>query len=110
MNKKLYAEDWLYIRNQIIARDKRKCVKCGINDFGFAIITAPFIWQQVTKEEYSIAKLKGLRVTRVYLQVAHSDNDKSNNDYSNLKSLCSPCHLRQDFQWKLLKRLSKGDI
>lgn len=37
---------------------------------------------------------------RFVLTVAHLDQDPSNNDPSNLRALCAPCHLRHDAPYR----------
>jgi hypothetical protein len=51
------------------------------------------------------AKKEGFKVRRIWLQVAHLDQDTTNNDLSNLKTLCPRCHLRHDNAFNVLKRL-----
>ena len=37
----------------------------------------------------------GYRMVKTILTISHQDHDPTNNDPSNLKSLCQRCHLRQ---------------
>ena len=106
MNKKLYCDNWQQLRNQILDRDGRKCVRCGKADRSYYIKIKPNVWQDVTVEEYKKLENELVVVRRLFLQVSHKDNDKTNNDPSNLQSLCPLCHLQYDDQWKRLKRLS----
>jgi 5-methylcytosine-specific restriction endonuclease McrA len=46
------------------------------------------------------AKANGHKVFTVYLQVAHLDQDKSNNKPDNLLSLCPRCHSKYDKEYK----------
>src|SRR5205085_6453015 len=40
------------------------------------------------------------RLYRVLLQIAHIDQNKQNNDYTNLMSLCARCHTKFDSPYK----------
>lgn len=59
-------------REKAIVRDKERCVSC-----------------KLTREKHKT--LFGIDIT-----VDHISGDRSNNDLSNLKTLCSPCHGRKD--------------
>jgi len=42
--------------------------------------------------------------SKVVLTVAHLDQDRSNNRFSNLKALCQRCHFEHDRPYNILKR------
>ena len=108
MNKKLYADDWQGIRNRILDRDLRRCQHCALKDRSFAIVVSAGCWAGTSLSKSEASKIKGVKIIQVFLQVAHLDNNKDNNNPSNLRSLCPPCHLTNDKEWKKLKRLAKS--
>ena len=106
MNHKDYAENWRdVIRPLILKRDNYKCRECGVlhrsrvykSTAGSYVVCDEFIeaW----------AKEQGKKVFTLYLQVAHIDNDKTNNEPSNLITLCPVHHAKMDSDYKKLKRL-----
>lgn len=107
MDKSLYPDDWQAIRNRILDRDNRACKHCGLKDRSYVTIENKSKWIPVTIEEAKHLERIGSRVTRVFLQVAHINNIKSDINPENLISLCPPCHLKMDAGWKQLKRKSK---
>lgn len=60
----------------------------------------------ISKDEMNDYSTLGYKCYRIYLQVAHLDNNKGNNDDSNLKTLCVKCHSRLDKEWKKIVRMS----
>ena len=107
MDKKQYHETWDdYIRPTVLKRDKYKCVHCGIKHRSYVLIDSSnkrIVIDRVEHEEY---KYQGLRTYRIYLQVAHLDNNKNNNDFENLRTLCNKCHNEYDKNHKKLIRLT----
>lgn len=107
MNYKEYHPDWRdIIRPDILRRDGYCCKDCGIRHKRYLLYLSTGGWQYIEVDEYNEYKRIGQKVARVILQVSHVDNIKSNNDYSNLISLCLRCHHRRDREHKRLMRLA----
>lgn len=108
MNFKKYHEDWTdRIRPDILKRDKFKCQECGAVHKGYYLVSNGRYATRIEADEYVEYTGHGVKCARVYLQVAHLDMDRNNNDYSNLRALCLLCHLRFDKAYKRLCRLAK---
>jgi 5-methylcytosine-specific restriction endonuclease McrA len=102
MNKKLYNDDWKdVIRPSILKRDKFKCQICNIKHR--SVLYKDWIkgWLPADNSDFDWLKSKGFAVRKIYLQISHTDQNKTNNDYSNLRALCPSCHLRFDAQFRL---------
>jgi len=105
-NKKQYSEEWHdKIRPAILLRDNFKCQGCGIKHRTYIFIDQSDKVIQITRQEHEELKLEGQRTYRVFLQVAHKDNDKSNNQPHNLISQCPRCHYKRDKVYKQLLRI-----
>lgn len=107
-NRDRYPAEWeSEIRPAILTRDKFRCQHCKIKQNtryyrhrGLRMIVhGPF--------EESHAKTVKARIMKIGLQVAHLDQNPSNNEFSNLLSLCPDCHLKNDHEFNKLKRLGK---
>lgn len=105
MDKRLYHADWSdVIRPAILKRDGYKCRNCGIrhksrvykNARGGYIVCDEFT------ENWALSQ--GVKVFTVYLNVAHIDNDKGNNEPENLISLCPRHHSIFDAEHKRTMR------
>ena len=110
-NKHRYSEDWAdSIRPAILKRDNYKCQHCNIKHKQWVYITPNGEWVKVEASETNEnVKIEG-RFYKVFLQVAHKDNNPGNNNPQNLISLCSKCHLAMDKAHRSLVRLSnKGN-
>lgn len=79
MNLSKYPPNWAQIRRAVLERDGYKCQHCGVAH------------GELKSNE------KG-RPFKVFLQVAHLDHDKENNEVAlaRLLALCQPCHLAND--------------
>lgn len=105
MDYKEYHPDWKdIIRPQILKRDQYKCRHCSIrhktrvykNARGKYVECDDFIEQWAENE--------GKKVFTLYLQVAHLDHNKKNNEPDNLLSLCPRCHGKMDREHKKFMR------
>lgn len=106
-NKNNYSENWNdVIRPDILKRDAYKCTKCGITHRAYVLKASKGIYIEITQFQMVQFREQGKTAFRIFLQVAHLDNNPSNNDYSNLAAVCPPCHLSLDAVWRNLKRLS----
>lgn len=68
-NGKIYSIDWHEIRKSVYRRDGWICQECGVH----------------------CSK-------KMQIQCHHIDYDTTNNDWSNLITLCSSCHAKTNFQ------------
>ncbi len=110
-NRKAYSEDWEdTIRPAILKRDNYRCVECNVKHRSYVFFDQSGKRIIVTRDECAEMKEQGYRAYRIYLQVAHLDNDKSNNDPGNLKTLCPICHHMRDKAWKSLMRLTDRSL
>lgn len=108
MNKKDYSPDWHdIIRPAILKRDSFKCQHCGVRHKNYYLFQPSGIKIKIEQDEYIEYLQHGLDARRIYLQVAHLDNNKSNNDDTNLLSLCNTCHLKNDRAHSQMMRLAK---
>ncbi len=99
-NRKRYPDEWhSNIRPFILSRDKFKCTRCGIKQRSYGYYDAKGKFIHCDEFMAGWARAEGLKVVRVWLQVAHLDQDSLNNDPANLACMCPKCHLRYDHQF-----------
>ncbi len=122
MIRALYPKDWEKIAAKVKEQAGYRCQQCDRpcrkprepwEDFAARILKteAPkwFLqtWDEVHDDETgewgSVE-----RPQRFTLTVAHLDHNPANCDPSNLKALCSGCHLRYDAPMKASKRRAKS--
>jgi 5-methylcytosine-specific restriction endonuclease McrA len=108
MNKKEYGENWEAIRNRTLDRDNRECKHCHIKDKSWVEIIKPNVWVPVPDFTFELFNDNTKHYKKIFLQVAHKDNNKENMSNENLLSLCNLCHLKMDAEYKKYKRLSKN--
>lgn len=107
-NRKKYSEEWTdTIRPAILKRDNYKCAKCGVKHRQYVLVDSKKNYTLITKEEHDEYKPHGANVYRIYLQVAHIDNDKNNNSFDNLIALCPKHHLEMDAPHRAIMRISE---
>ncbi len=105
---KKYPVNWKdTIRPAILKREQYKCKFCHINHraVGYRDDKGTFI-ECDSHMEWWACKV-GKKVFVIYLTIAHLDQDRTNNDYSNLAALCQKCHLNHDRPTNQVKRSSK---
>lgn len=108
MNKKEYHPDWDdIIRPQILKRDQYKCRHCGIRHKAVVYTDSKNNYVECDDFIERWARANGKKVFTLYLHVAHLDQDKNNNDPSNLVTLCPRHHSKFDAQYKSFKRIIK---
>jgi 5-methylcytosine-specific restriction endonuclease McrA len=96
-----YPNNWYdTIRPEVLKRDRYVCVHCGIRHRQLVVIESSGKWVKVSDDLKTVLQEEGKRIYRCLLNVAHVDQNKSNNDYSNLMSLCVRCHARFDSPYK----------
>ncbi len=105
-NRKDYPENWATeIRPVILARDKMKCVTCGVKQGQRQVQGVHGVWEDIDVDDYFWLQDKGYKTRRVWLCVAHIDHNKSNCDPVNLVTECPSCHAKRDKQQRLLMRI-----
>lgn len=106
-NREQYPENWNdTIRPKILARDNYKCQGCGVKHRSYIYIDQNEKVIVVDAKESKELREGGYRSYRVYLQVAHKDNNKQNNESGNLISQCGRCHYKRDKVYKQLMRIA----
>lgn len=106
MDLSQYHPDWRdIIRPAILKRDNYKCQHCGVRHKirCYKDTQGKYIECDTFMEEW--AKSTNRRVFTLYLQVAHKDHNKSNNDPNNLITLCPVHHARYDSEHKRFARI-----
>jgi 5-methylcytosine-specific restriction endonuclease McrA len=105
MDYSKYHNDWRdVIRPKILERDQYKCRSCGVKHKSRVYRLTKGTYMELDSFTEEWAKSVGKKVYTLFLQVAHLDQDKRNNEHSNLISLCPVCHGRYDKRHKQLKR------
>ena len=106
MDYSKYHPDWKdIIRPAILKRDGYKCAHCGIKHKArvYKDTTGKYVECDDFMEQW--AKSTKRKVFTLYLQIAHLDHDKQNNEPTNLKALCPIHHARFDSEHKKLARI-----
>lgn len=106
-NKELYSEHWNErIRPEILRRDGYKCRVCGALNHkrGYYEPNGSF----VQCDEFMVrwAHEYSKKIVVVHLQIAHLDQDVSNNHPENLRTFCPKHHFEFDHEFNRLKRLA----
>lgn len=110
-NRASYAPDWLdTIRPAILKRDNYKCKHCRVEHRTPYYKDEKGITHQCDKWLAQWAQSNGYHVRVLFLQVAHLDQDPTNNSPANLLTLCPACHFRFDNKHNKLKRLASRAI
>ncbi len=105
MDYSKYHPDWKdVIRPSILARDNYTCQSCRIKHKSKVYKLSSGKYHVCDEFEYAWAKANDRNPFVLYLQVAHLDNDKSNNHETNLLSLCPRCHSKRDAEFKSFMR------
>jgi 5-methylcytosine-specific restriction endonuclease McrA len=92
-----YHPDWKdVIRPMILKRDNYQCCSCGIRHKSEVYRKSNGSYQVCDDFIKSWAIGQGKKVFVLYLQVAHLDHNKQNNEPVNLRSLCPRCHSTYD--------------
>lgn len=106
MDYSQYHPDWKdIIRPSILRRDQYKCKVCGVKHKSrvYRNTNSGYVECDEFMEEW--ARNNGRKVFTLYLQIAHLNHDKSNNEPSNLQALCPIHHARHDKEHKKFQRL-----
>jgi hypothetical protein len=99
-----YHPKWTLIRRLILKRAGNCCEKCGVGNhaIGYRDITGCFHpvepnYAGVAMSVNSNGKLQYWKIIHIVLTIAHLDQDRNNNRFSNLKAYCQRCHFGHDF-------------
>lgn len=106
MDYSQYHPDWKdIIRPSILKRDQYKCKVCGVRHKSRVYRTSNggYIECDEFMEKWAIES--GRKVITLFLQIAHLDHNKSNNDPANLQALCPIHHAKHDKEHKKFQRL-----
>lgn len=105
INYKDYPANWKdVIRPDILRRDGYKCKFCGVPNHvvGYRLPNKSF--HICDDFELHWCQRKGIKTFKIVLTIAHLDQDRTNNDYSNLAALCQRCHNRLDAPYRAMHR------
>lgn len=106
-NKHRYSQHWWdTIRPAILKRDGYKCKEpgCNVRHKAVGYYNLSKQWVECDSFMSDWASKNNFKVQQISLQVAHLDQDPSNNSDENLRSYCPKHHLNYDRQFNLLKR------
>ena len=110
-NRHKYPPEWFdTIRPAILKRDKYTCQHCQRKHRHFYDITKGRPGILIDSADVTFIKAKGYKVEQVHLQVAHLDQDTTNNNETNLRCLCASCHLKFDNKYRLVLRNAKSPL
>lgn len=107
-NRHRYPPEWFdTIRPTVLRRDQYKCHVCGATQrsIGYYLNTGAFVICDEFMRSWAVKN--NLRLYTIHLQVAHLDQDPSNNNLTNLRTYCPRHHLQYDAEFKRLLRLGK---
>ena len=108
MDRSLYHPDWVdIIRPSILKRDNYSCRVCGVRHKSTVYKLSRGGYFTCDQFAAEWAKANGKHVFTLFLVVAHLDQDKTNNDPSNLMTLCPIHHASYDAKHRTLKRKMK---
>ena len=106
MDYSQYSPDWRdTVRPAILKRDQYKCTVCGIRHRARVYRLAKGHFREVDAFEEEFLKAQGRKVFTLFLQVAHIDHNKLNNDPSNLRTMCPFHHAKHDAEHKKFTRI-----
>lgn len=107
-NKYRYHEEWLdKIRPLALQRANYMCQKCKAKHRSTGYRDSKGVWIACDKYMIEWCLTHNIKVKKLFLQVAHLDNNPSNNDITNLAVLCPRCHLMYDKDIRLIMRKSR---
>lgn len=104
-NPHLYPPEWReIIRPAILRRDQYKCTVCGALNHKRGYYEPDGSFVQCDQHMVEWAYRNGKKVVTVHLQIAHLDQNPSNNTAENLKTFCPRHHLAFDHAFNRLKK------
>lgn len=105
MDRSRYPDNWEEIAFEVKSEANWMCADCGRPcrppgqswpEFAFYVAELGY-WKDLDHPQ------------RFTLTVAHLDQNPSNNDPANLRSLCAGCHLRHDAPYREANRQAKRE-
>ena len=84
--KDRYPANWWEIRAAILERAEHRCEQCGVPNYSYRMRRANE-WTEDAAQSGAWV-MKGERVTRIVLTIAHLDHTPENCDPANLRALC----------------------
>lgn len=107
-NRNRYPENWVdTIRPSILKRDNYKCTSCGVKHRQYVARDGQMNRVYIDVDEVYDFRANGWRVSRVYLQVAHIDQNPANCNPDNLTTKCPKCHFELDRRHNIIKRIGQ---
>lgn len=104
-NRVNYPENWEdTIRPDILKRDNYSCKRCRTKHRQVGYYNGKGVFTECDEFMQTWAKANGFKVVKIHLQIAHLDQDSSNNSYDNLQAMCPKCHLQYDMAFNMAKR------
>lgn len=108
MNLADYHPDWRWISRQIREQANQRCEFCDVANHAVGARDIYGAWHD-EEDIHGMNSTEGARLfagefprmIRVVLTVAHLDQDRGNNDPSNLRALCQKCHNAWDRPYRL---------
>ncbi|WOD37387.1 HNH endonuclease signature motif containing protein [Nodosilinea sp. E11] len=104
MDRSRYPENWEEIALQVKVAAGWRCSGCGrpcrVTGQG---------WEDFSDLALGYWAEDLDHPQRFTLTVAHLDQNPSNNDPSNLRALCAPCHLRHDAPYRKANSIAKRE-
>ena len=111
MNRKLYSENWQdEIRPMILKRDNYKCKKCKVKHRSRGYYDSQGQFIECDEHMISYASKMNIKLIRIILQVHHKNQNKRDNNETNLITLCQKCHLNEERDINILKRKLRGIV
>tara|TARA_R110000868_G_scaffold42833_4_gene144472 strand:+ start:429 stop:770 length:342 start_codon:yes stop_codon:yes gene_type:complete len=110
MNYKEYSPDWRdIIRPRALMRAQYKCQELGclVKHKQIGYYDARGNWIECDEFQQAWAKTQKIKLQKIYLQVAHLDQNPANNSDSNLKAFCPQHHFAYDRFYNNIKRIAK---
>ncbi|MGG6240913.1 HNH endonuclease [Nodosilinea sp. AN01ver1] len=116
MDRSRYPENWEAIAIAVKEVARWHCQHCGRpcrkpdeSLFEFVVRMEGEDWPELDWVNHTAVSTICDAPGRFVLTVAHLDQDPSNNDPSNLRALCSVCHLRHDAPYREANRQAKRE-
>lgn len=107
-NRKNYPADWFdRIRPDILRRDNYRCIKCKAQNHKKGYYNESGAFVQCDEHMLDWAQRQGIKTITVHLQIAHLNQDVTDNNYENLAAMCPKHHLKHDHDYKKHLRRAK---
>jgi len=108
INYKDYPDNWKdVIRPDILKRDGYRCKFCGLSNHIIGYRLPNGLFYEADEHVQDWCNRNGIKTFKIVLTIAHLDQDRTNNNYSNLAALCQRCHNRLDAPYRAMHRRKK---